>query len=151
MKLKYSILLTGFLTVSATGFSQSDYLSERNVSYSDSGLSYQNSSNPDANMLTLESDVSTMDILALTEPVNDALSFSIIPSLNGRNFSLLANYQLYEGVEYAIYDSNGYEISRQVLDDSKTTISMNGMDEGTYILHIYISSDRYQVFRIKIS
>jgi hypothetical protein len=151
MKTRYSILFVGFLAISSIVFAQSDFLSETNVSYSDSGIGDNVSNQPNPNMLSLDNKVNQMDVLALTQPVSDALSFSIVPGANGRNFSVLANYQVYEGVEYAIYDSYGSEVSRQTLSNSKTVISMNGMDVGTYILHIYISADRYQVYRIKIS
>ncbi len=151
MKARYSILLIGLLAISSLVSAQGDFLSETNVSYSDAGIAANVANNPNPNMLSLENKVNQMDVLALTQPVSDALSFSIIPESNGRNFSVLANYQVYQGVEYAIYDSNGAEVSRQTLSNSKTVISMNGMDVGTYILHIYISTDRYQVFRIKIS
>ncbi len=149
MNLIKSILLSSLAVVSLNLFGQKDYLTETNAAFSDASAE-ASKYNQDANMVSLESQGKRMEVLALTPVTENELNFELNPGSSNLVFSLVANYSVFSGVEYAIYNSEGSEISRQQLSDKNTVINLNGLNSGTYILHIYISEDRFQVFRIKI-
>ncbi len=92
-----------------------------------------------------------IDILEITNPTFTNLSFTI-----GRDresscvVTLTSNTEFFTPVKYSIFNSNGKEISNGEITMEIQKICFKNLEKGTYILHIYIDSNNFQVFRIKI-
>lgn len=127
-------------------FSQFAYNSESPYNFESSNNS---NSNDNSSITTLESVAVNLDILQLNILDPSDLQFSLLQDAKKANLVLTSNFPIHGMVEYAIYNSDGEEINRNPIANEKAMIDISGLDSGTYILHIYLSAEKFQVFRIK--
>ncbi|HOK37557.1 MAG: hypothetical protein WHW07_09545 [Bacteroidales bacterium] len=92
-----------------------------------------------------------IEILEITNITYTNLRFTIgIDRKSPCVVTLAANTEFFTPVNYSIFNSNGNEISNGEIINEIQKICFKNLEKGTYIFHIYIDSNNFQVFRIKI-
>jgi hypothetical protein len=147
MKAKVTILLSGLMFLSIFAFTQTTYLTYTFVESGARNSSEYSSASID--MVTLESDFREVDILKLTDDNSD-LNFRVIQTGKSGVFKAISNFQIFDSVEFSIFNNKGVEINRGTLSEIETEINLSAMPSGNYIFHIYLNKDDFQVFRINL-